>query len=396
MSLRLKFLTICNLSALLLFVFNCFSQQSKTPSGLTFTVVIDAGHGGHDNGCKAHSKVEKEVALELALLTGQLIKDDYPDFNVVYTRQTDVFIPLNDRIKIANDLDADLFVSIHCNSVSKKSTASGTETFVMGLHSSQENLEVAKRENASILLESDYKNNYEGFDPYTIEGHILLSAIQNNHLHKSIEIASTVQENLTVSTPLQNRGVKQAGFLLLRKATMPSILIESAFLSNKSDATYISSQNGLINVSSAIAKGIASYGNKVLQNKMVINTRGVKDTPNTTQMQKIAKIEKKAEKPEMEVVKSMTVINPKEEPNEPKIVYSIQIASMTKPFNPKNFPSYSDLDNIVERKEEDLYKYTAGEYHQLEEALNAQKEIRSKGIKGAFVVAYQGNKRIKV
>lgn len=397
MSLRLKFLTICTSGALLcttaLLSLSCsFTHLSAQ---VPFTVVIDAGHGGHDSGCQGHSRIEKNVALELALLTGQLIKDASPTIKVVYTRETDVFIPLNDRIKIANDIDADLFVSIHCNSASRKSQATGTETFVMGLHSSQENLEVAKRENSSILLEKNYEANYDGFDPYTIEGHILLSAIQNNYLNKSIELAAAVQDKLTELTPLRNRGVKQAGFLLLRKATMPSILVESAFLSNEDDAKYISTQNGLLKVSTAIAEGIILYYHKSIQEKAdLIASNGPAYQSNHSKPGTKSDVGSKITKTLSS--KNTVVKKESEEPLAEKVVYSIQIASMTKPFKPEVDPVFSKLDDIVERVEEDLYKYTAGQYQKLEEALAAREEIRSKGIKGAFVVAYQGNKRIKL
>ena len=206
-------------------------------------VVIDAGHGGKDHGCSGSKSNEKTLALSIAKNLGKKINKYHPEVDVIYTRETDVFIPLFKRIDMANKAKADLFISIHCNAVHKH-RVSGTETYVMGLHTAQENLLVAKRENASILYEKNFKSTYEGYEPGSAEGHIILSMFQNAHLEKSIDFANKVESSFKKRTPMRSRGVKQAGFVVLRQATMPSILVETGFLTNKSNESYLVSSTG--------------------------------------------------------------------------------------------------------------------------------------------------------
>jgi N-acetylmuramoyl-L-alanine amidase len=202
------------------------------------TVVIDAGHGGHDIGCSGIHSYEKDVTLALALQTGKLIEENFPDVKVIYTRKTDVFISLLERANIANKAKADLFISFHCNA-NKNKAAYGAETYAMGLHVSEANLNVAKRENEVILLEENYERNYDGFDPTSTEAYIIFSLYQNVNIDKSLYLASKVQEQFTQKLKRYNRGVKQAGFIVLYKTNMPSILIESGFLTNKAEEEFL-------------------------------------------------------------------------------------------------------------------------------------------------------------
>ncbi len=233
--------------------------NSGNPVGGIKTVVIDAGHGGKDPGALGRTTREKDIALKLALQLGEKIEKEFPDVNVVYTRKTDKFIELHNRAKIANDNNADLFISIHCNSVENNPNVHGSETFVLGLHKNKENLEIAKRENASILLEDNYKKNYDGYDPNSEVGHILLSMMQNNYLENSVSFASKIENNFTSSTSSKSRGVKQAGFLVLRQTFMPSVLIEAGFLSNSGDEAYLNSTVGQNAITNSILKAFASY-----------------------------------------------------------------------------------------------------------------------------------------
>ena len=215
------------------------------------TIVIDAGHGGHDPGCQYGGKKEKDITLAIALKLGKIIKENLTDVNVIYTRDDDRFVELWERAHTANKNNADFFISIHVNANGKQS-ANGTETYTMGLHKSEDNLEVAKRENSVVLMEDDYSKRYDGFDPKSPEANIIFSMYQNVHLDQSLRFASKVEKQFKNETKRLSLGVKQAGFLVLWKTTMPSVLIETGFLSNDSERKYLCSENG----QNALAQGI--------------------------------------------------------------------------------------------------------------------------------------------
>lgn len=223
-------------------------------------VVIDAGHGGHDPGCNGGDSREKEVTLAIALKLGKMIEDSLKDVKVIYTRKTDKFIELSERSNIANKNNADLFISIHCNANDNKE-ANGTETYLMGLHKSESNLQVSKRENNVILLEKDYKNNkaYEGFDPNSPAGHIIFSLMQNAYRTQSIKFASLVESEFKVNSKLKSRGVKEAGFLVLWKSAMPGVLIETGFLSNAFDRQVLAKDSGQKKMAAAIYNALRKY-----------------------------------------------------------------------------------------------------------------------------------------
>jgi len=222
------------------------------------TIVIDAGHGGKDSGCLGHHSQEKHIALDISLMLGESIKANFPEIKVIYTRTEDVFIPLSLRAKVANKNNADLFISIHCNAFSQ-SNVRGTETYVMGLHKAEENLRTAKRENAALQLEDNYDPTYDDFDPESPEGHIFLSMYQNENLDNSIAIAAEIENAFSQSELSKSRGVKQAGFYVLRKATMPSILVETGYLTNKHDEKFLRSDDGKRKIVEAIINGLGRY-----------------------------------------------------------------------------------------------------------------------------------------
>ncbi|MEO1257811.1 MAG: N-acetylmuramoyl-L-alanine amidase [Bacteroidota bacterium] len=221
------------------------------------TVVIDPGHGGHDPGCLGHSTREKHIVLGIGKKLAAGLKAQYPNINVIMTRSTDVFVPLHERASLATDNKADLFISIHCNAFSRAS-ATGTETYVLGLHATNENLEVAKRENEAILLEDNYQQNY-GYDPNSPEAHIMFSMFQNAFLEQSISFAEKVQGQAKVHTGLKDRGVKQAGFLVLRYATMPSVLVETGYLTNRNDEAYLMTDGGQQSMADALLDAFTEY-----------------------------------------------------------------------------------------------------------------------------------------
>lgn len=251
-------ITLCVLFILL----SSFSNSRLLDTKIK-VVVIDAGHGGKDPGSISGGVKEKDVTLDIAKKLGALIKKDYPSIKVYYTRLSDSFIELSERGSIANRNNADLFISIHCNH-SGNATAHGTETYVMGTHKNASNLEVAKRENSAILLEEDYKQSYDGFDPNSPEGHIIFTFYQNAFREQSIEFASKVEEYLGKRKKTnKSRGVKEAGFLVLWKTAMPSVLIESGFISNPDERKYLKSDSGKVEFANAVFSAFKDYKKSV-------------------------------------------------------------------------------------------------------------------------------------
>jgi len=252
-----------NLSILFLLILLTLSSFSPLGehSYKVRTIVIDAGHGGKDPGCHGTTGVEAKVTLAVALELGRIIKENMPSTKVYYTRMQDNFVELHDRAGVANRNNADLFISIHCNS--GPSTASGTETYVMGLHASEDNLAVAKRENEVVLNETDYKKNYDGFDPKSPQAHILFSLYQNAYIENSILVASKIENQFSARLGRSSRGVKQAGFLVLWKTAMPSVLIELGYLTNASEEKYLTNKTNQVYLASGIYRAIKEYKTEI-------------------------------------------------------------------------------------------------------------------------------------
>lgn len=222
-------------------------------------IVLDAGHGGYDTGCQTEHGTEKNNTLAITKRLGALINAQYPDIEIIYTRDKDEFIELNKRADIANKAKADLFISIHCNSTDEASGASGTETYVLGNHRKDDNFEVARRENQSILLENDYKTQYDGFDPNSTAAYIIFSLYQNAYLDKSILFAKFVEDNLQSRENRRSLGVKQAGFIVLKETAMPSVLIETGFLNHPRDGQFISSDAGQASIAESVMNAISLF-----------------------------------------------------------------------------------------------------------------------------------------
>jgi N-acetylmuramoyl-L-alanine amidase len=312
-----------------------------------FTVVIDAGHGGKDGGTSGLKSREKNIALSIALKLGKEIEKNNPDVKVIYTRKDDTFIPLFERVKMANEAQADLFLSIHCNASSRKA-AKGTETFVMGLHKAEENLETAKRENSAILMEADFEENYDGYDPNSDVGHIILSMYQNVYLDQSIEFASMIEDQFGVKT---SRGVKQAGFVVLRRATMPAVLIETGFLSNPEDEKRLLSNSGQEKITKALYKAFVNYKN-----------------------QKAESIQPQDE----------PAIAVSEKDKDQGKEFRIQVAAK-KEVKAELFPNVEGLEIL---KDGDLYKYVTRPYPSMTEARKIKEKLKNQGYKEAFIVVY--------
>ena len=228
-------------------------------AGKKFTLVIDAGHGGHDTGAVGAITKEKTINLNVALAFGRLVERNCPDVKVVYTRKTDVFIPLHTRADIANHNKADLFISIHTNSLPKGRISRGLETYTLGMHRAADNLDVAKRENSVILIEKDYKQRYQGFDPNSSESYIMFEFLQDHNMAQSVQLAKFVQQRACASAGRQNKGVKQAGFLVLRETSMPSCLIELGFISTSDEERFLHSSDGVDKLGRGIYQAFLDY-----------------------------------------------------------------------------------------------------------------------------------------
>jgi len=235
---------------------------AKPPSKIK-KVVIDAGHGGKDPGCSGKHSKEKFITLEVALKVGAYIADNMPDVEVIYTRKSDKFVTLNERAAIANRNDADVFISIHCNAQSGSGVAHGTETYVMGLHRSNENLNVAKRENSVIMMEDNYLEAYDGFDPNAPETHIVFNLYTESNLKESTHLAKLIEDEFSTRAGRKSRGVKQAGLVVLYKSAMPAVLVETGFLSNKSEEAFLRDQEGQSYIASAIYRAFRQYTEEV-------------------------------------------------------------------------------------------------------------------------------------
>ena len=242
----------------IVFVFCIFlsflpEMLSAGVSDKSFTVVIDAGHGGNDPGAVGRRGKEKNINLSVALKLGKLIEANCTDTKVVYTRKKDTFVPLHRRAEIANAAKADLFISIHTNSLaSRNSRVQGTETYTLGLHRTEDNLEVAKKENSVILIEDDYQQRYAGFNPNSAESYIIFEFMQDKYMAQSVSFAQLIQRQFRQSARRVDKGMHQAGFLVLRETSMPSVLIELGYITNPSEEQYLLSEKG----SSALAKSI--------------------------------------------------------------------------------------------------------------------------------------------
>ena len=249
------------LLALFFLVLPSAKPINRMPAKQLKTIVIDPGHGGLDPGCNGANEIwEKAVTLAVSLKLGKLISDSLEDVNVVFTRNTDKFVELWERPNMANRIKADLFISIHCNS-NVNTTAAGSETYFMGLHKTQGNLDVAKRENAAIKFESNYKTNdrYGGFDPNSPEGHIIFTLVQNAFLQQSLKFSSLVEAQTNKISRIKSRGVKQAGFLVLWQAAMPSVLVETGFLTNTGDRGFFKSEEGQKTIAKGIFRAVRQY-----------------------------------------------------------------------------------------------------------------------------------------
>lgn len=349
--------------SVLFFCCTVWSQNNDS-----FIVILDAGHGGKDPGNSYHGFVEKEIALQTTLKVGKLLEKE-KNIKVIYTRTTDVFIELVNRPKVANKADANLFVSIHCNSVTNQ-TPSGTETFVMGLSRSGMNLEVAKSENSVILLEDNYKETYQNFDPKKPESLIGLTMLQEENMSSSIDLATKIQENFTHNLERKSRGVKQQPLWVLDAAYMPSVLIELGFLSNKEEGEFLNSDEGQNKMAKQIAEAIIDYKHEYFNENSSNEVKNTPDNPSRT-----------AEK--------ATVLKSEEDKVKPDfdgVFYKIQLFATSKKRN-ANSADFKGLNDISFTLENNLYKYFYGKTNDLNEIKEMYLVAKKNGFKDAFIVS---------
>ncbi|PQJ82044.1 N-acetylmuramoyl-L-alanine amidase [Polaribacter glomeratus] len=352
-----------------LFYILIFSTILGAPSTVVFaqksyTVVLDAGHGGKDPGNLGNGFKEKDIALKVVQIVGKNL-EKHSDINVIYTRNEDIFIDLWKRGDIANTAKADLFVSIHCDS--HTSNAYGAGTFVLGLRGNKKNLEIAKRENAVILLEDNYREKYVGFDPNSAESVIGLSLLQEENLDKSLEIASIIQNNFTNDLKRLDRKVKQDNFQVLRETIMPSVLIELGFLTNRNEGAFLDSYSGQHQMGSSIAAAIESF-----IDHLKLNTVKASNGTRTISKEVKATIE-----------------------NNVGIEYKVQIASGKSLISTEayNFKGLRDVQRIEVGR---FYKYYYGISTKYRDVLESLKEAKQKGYTSAFIVAFKNGEKISV
>tara|TARA_B110000902_G_scaffold260516_1_gene333614 strand:- start:1655 stop:2752 length:1098 start_codon:yes stop_codon:yes gene_type:complete len=344
-----------NLFFLLFFTSTFFLSSTFIYAQKSYTIVLDAGHGGKDPGNLGNGYKEKNIALKVALMVGRELKNE-KDIKVIYTRKTDIKIPLWKRGDIANTAKADLFVSLHCDS--HTSNAYGAGTFVLGLRGNKMNLEIAKRENAVILEEDNYKERYIGFDSNSAESVIGLSLLQEENLDKSLEVASLIQTNFTKNLKRLDRKVKQDNFQVLRETIMPSVLVELGFLTNKNEGSYLNSKKGQQQMGKAVSDAIKNYVNHLKVNT-VVEVIDIDDNLNNT------------------------------------IEFKIQIASGKNKISTKSY-NFKGLKNVQVVKVGTYYKYYYGNTSKYKEVLTFLKTAIQKGYLSAFIVAFKSGEKISV
>lgn len=331
------------------------------------TVVIDPGHGGKDPGAVGKNSYEKDIVLDISLKLGILFEENFPDIKFIFTRDSDVFIPLHERAEIANRNKADLFISIHANSIPTP-TSSGTETLVLGLHRADENFEVAKRENSVILLEEDYNTTYEGFDPNSPESYIIFSLMQNLYFEQSINFGAYVQDKFKVVAKRKDRGVKQYGLLVLARSSMPGVLIETGFISNPDEEKYLMSEEGQNKIAYSIYEAFNEYKNAI-ESKSAFSVEYDQTKEDTSD-----------------------IINTNL--NNQGIRFKVQV-NASKTEIPIDSDYFKGFDNVEVFFVKDVYKYAVGSADTYAEILEFSKKVKVQ-FPGAFIIALKDNEIIPI
>jgi|694.fasta_scaffold06019_7 N-acetylmuramoyl-L-alanine amidase len=380
-TIKINYLAIFTFGVLFFINFDCQAQKSQK-----FKIVIDPGHGGELPGARYYGVSEKDIVLKVGIALGeQLLKHD--DIEVIYTRKKDINVGLYERAQIANKAKANLFLSIHCNAAENKS-ATGTETWLLGHSKEAANLEVVKKENAVILLEDNYQEKYKGYNPNSPETFIGINLLQEEYIDQSVFLSSMIQKNYTKNMDLKNRGVKQGPFLVLNQVSMPSILTEIGFISNKTESDYLNSNAGQNEVIKSLYEAIILYKNTYFGGSIKANFEAGR-----------AETKETAQSPEAEISSGKnenlgqeeTVSKNTSEHNKP--LFKVQVSADQKlmALRPANFKGLRSIDFY---KEGNVYKYTYKSTHSLEEAQDFLKEAKKAGFKDAFIITFHQGKKI--
>ncbi len=363
------------------------------PGGVR-TVVIDAGHGGHDPGALGLKGKEKNINLAIALKLAKMMRSESPGVKVILTRDKDVFVELFRRAAIANEARADLFISIHCNANPNR-TRKGAETYIMGLHKSKANLAIAKQENAAILLESDYRKEYDGFDPNSDESYILFSLNQNLNLDRSTDFAAAIQEQLVAGSGRSDHGVRQAGFLVLYRTTMPSVLVESGYLSNAEEEAYLLTDKGQEAIASAIYRAFRSINDPGRSDSKP--PAGKTDSSDGSDDTRSSSIETKdtsvSDRPKSGGTPAQKPQPKQEAKNAGGLSWRVQVASESRDIG-TNAAKFKPYGKVEMYRHNGMYKYTVGDEPDKASVLKLLDRMKALGAKDAFVVIFRDGARI--
>ena len=385
----------------ILLMFVSFSAAT-TAAGKRFTLVIDAGHGGHDVGAKGDFSYEKNINLNVALAFGRYVERNCPDVKVVYTRKTDVFIPLHTRASIANKNKADVFISIHTNALPGGHIARGLETYTMGMRRSDEKLSAAKRENSVIMIEKDYKEHYEGYDPNSPESTIMFEFMHDKNMSRSVELAQYVQSSVCSIAKRPNKGVKQDVFLVLRETSMPACLIELGFITTPDEEKFLNNKSNIDKMARGIYEAFAKYKAKYdkditvpydaksddkIEVPSIVPPENDETDDRNDKPEKLKKTTKKEIKTVEEAVDN-------EDENSGRPIFKVQILASSKRLAAGN-SNFKGLDGIDSYEENGLIKYTYGSSTDYNEIYRLRKSILDK-FPQAFIIAFKNGGKMNV
>ena len=368
----------------LLLVAFLFLAAGMYAANQRFTLVIDAGHGGHDAGALGAKSKEKNINLNVALAFGRYVERNMPDVRVIYTRTTDVFIPLHDRANIANKANADLFISVHTNALPAGKIARGFETYSLGMHRAKDNLDVAMRENSVISMEKGYQQTYQGFDPKSSESYIIFEFIQGKNMERSVEIARSIQNNVCQNANRPDKGVHQAGFLVLRETSMPSCLIELGFITTPDEENLLNDESRIDDIAKAIYEGFAKYKNKY-DKRVTIPYRSQASEGND-----IPSIVPDSYKRTVAPVKKQTPASVKSDAP----IFKVQILVSSRVLR-KGDAHFKGEENYDSYQESGMVKYTIGASANYNEIYQLRKSLLDK-FPEAFIIAFKNGKKYDV
>lgn len=368
----------------LLLVAFLFLAAGMYAANQRFTLVIDAGHGGHDAGALGAKSKEKNINLNVALAFGRYVERNMPDVRVIYTRTTDVFIPLHDRANIANRANADLFISVHTNALPAGKIARGFETYSLGMHRAKDNLDVAMRENSVISMEKGYQQTYQGFDPKSSESYIIFEFIQGKNMERSVEIARSIQNSVCQNANRPDKGVHQAGFLVLRETSMPSCLIELGFITTPDEENLLNDESRIDDIAKAIYEGFAKYKNKY-DKRVTIPYRSQASEGNG-----IPSIVPDSYKRTVAPVKKQTPASVKSDAP----IFKVQILVSSRVLR-KGDAHFKGEENYDSYQESGMVKYTIGASANYNEIYQLRKSLLDK-FPEAFIIAFKNGKKYDV